>query len=141
MARCKKHHFLRHLYIQCIFSPRQARDKHRETLKKSAAFFLGHGWSGCSRVYEWTEALDGDYGEPLGRTRRKPCTSFAQICPRLSVFLSDETVLILNNDLKRWVRAGLCSESAPGSGIFTREWSKSTITLDCNTWNSTIVFK
>jgi hypothetical protein len=60
--------------------------------KKSAAFFLGHGWSGCSRVYEWTEALDGDYGEPLGRTRRKYCTAFAQICPRLSVFLSDETV-------------------------------------------------
>ena len=61
----------------------------------------GHGWSGCSRVYEWTGALDGDYGAPLG----------------------------------------LCSETAPGSGVFTRQWSKATVTLDCNTWNGTIALK
>ena len=34
-VRCEKRHFLRHLYIKCIFLPRQARDKHRETSKKS----------------------------------------------------------------------------------------------------------
>jgi hypothetical protein len=28
--------FLSHLYIQCIFLPRQARDKHRETQKRVA---------------------------------------------------------------------------------------------------------
>eukprot|EP00040_Diaphanoeca_grandis_P005810 m.34623 g.34623 ORF g.34623 m.34623 type:complete len:429 (+) comp17008_c1_seq1:66-1352(+) len=28
--------------------------------------WLGHGWSGCSRVYEWPAALDVDYGEPTG---------------------------------------------------------------------------
>ena len=27
------------------------------------------------------------------------------------------------------------------SSVQVLEWSKSTITLDCNTWNSTIVFK
>jgi hypothetical protein len=32
---CEKRHFLRHLYIKCIFLPRQARDKHRENSKKS----------------------------------------------------------------------------------------------------------
>jgi hypothetical protein len=31
----KKRHFLRHLCIKCIISPRQARDKHRENSKKS----------------------------------------------------------------------------------------------------------
>ena len=34
----RKRHFLSHLYIKCIILPRQARDKHRETLKKSAVF-------------------------------------------------------------------------------------------------------
>jgi hypothetical protein len=63
--------------------------------------WLGHGWSGCSRTYEWAPELDGDYGEPLG----------------------------------------LCTETSARSGVFTREWTKSTVTLDCNTWNSTIVFK
>jgi len=63
--------------------------------------WLGHGWSGCSRTYEWPAALDVDYGEPLG----------------------------------------LCSETSSGSGVFTREWSKSTVKTDCNTWKSTITMK
>jgi hypothetical protein len=32
--RCEKRLFLRHLYIKCIILPRQARDKHREKLRK-----------------------------------------------------------------------------------------------------------
>jgi hypothetical protein len=70
-------------------------------LTRGGHAWLGHGWSGCSRVYERPEALDGDYGEPLG----------------------------------------LCSETAPQSGIFKREWSKSSITLDCNTWKGEITMK
>ena len=35
----------------------------------------------------------------------------------------------------------LCSETAAGSGVFVREWSKSSVRLDCNTWNGTIVMK
>ena len=31
-----KRHFLRHLYIECIILPRQARDKHRKNSKKDA---------------------------------------------------------------------------------------------------------
>jgi hypothetical protein len=34
----RKRHFFRHLYIKCIILPRQARDKHRESSKKSAVF-------------------------------------------------------------------------------------------------------
>ena len=70
-------------------------------LTRGGHAWLGHGWSGCSKVYERTAALDQDYGVPLD----------------------------------------LCSETAPGSQVFTREWSKSTITLDCNTWKGTIVLK
>lgn len=36
---------------------------------------------------------------------------------------------------------GFCAETASGSGIFTREWTKATITLDCNAFNATIVMK
>jgi len=38
---CEKRHFLRHLYLQCIILPRQARDKHRESThsKKSGCVF------------------------------------------------------------------------------------------------------
>jgi hypothetical protein len=34
----RKRSFLSHLYIKTIILPRQARDKHRETLKKMAVF-------------------------------------------------------------------------------------------------------
>ena len=36
------------------------------------------------------------------------------------------------------VPLGLVAETAPGSGVFRREWSKATVTLDCNTFNATI---
>ena len=36
--RCKKRHFLRHLYTKCIILPRQARDKYRENSKKEWRF-------------------------------------------------------------------------------------------------------
>jgi len=35
----------------------------------------------------------------------------------------------------------LCKETAPSSGIFTRDWTKATITMDCNTWTPSIVLK
>jgi hypothetical protein len=31
-----------------------------------------------------------------------------------------------------------CYETAPNSGVFTREWTKATVTMDCNTWTPTI---
>ena len=36
---------------------------------------------------------------------------------------------------------GVCKETAPESGIFTREWTKSTVKLDCNKWEGTITMK
>jgi hypothetical protein len=28
--------------------------------------YLGHGWLGCSLEYDYPDALNADYGEPLG---------------------------------------------------------------------------
>lgn len=36
---------------------------------------------------------------------------------------------------------GVCAETAPGSGKFSREWSKATVELDCSSWTSTITPK
>ena len=35
----------------------------------------------------------------------------------------------------------VCKETAVGSGIFTREWSKAAVQMDCNTWTPTITMK
>ena len=37
---------------------------------------------------------------------------------------------------------GSCTETVPGkSGIFTREWTKADVQMDCNTWQATIKMK
>ena len=33
---------------------------------------------------------------------------------------------------------GFCAETAPNSGVFTREWSKATVTMDCNSYVGTV---
>ena len=35
----------------------------------------------------------------------------------------------------------LCQETGPNSGVFVREWSKATVTMDCNVWKSQIKMK
>ena len=39
------------------------------------------------------------------------------------------------------VPQGVCAETAPGSGKFTRQWSKATVELDCSSWTSAITLK
>lgn len=63
--------------------------------------FLGHAWKGCSKDYLYPDALNADYGEPLG----------------------------------------LCTETAPNSGVFTREWTKASVKMDCSTYTGTITMK
>ena len=36
---------------------------------------------------------------------------------------------------------GLCTETAANSGVFTREWTKSTVTVDCKRYRATIQMK
>jgi hypothetical protein len=47
--RCEQTPFLSHFYISTITLPRQARDKHQETLQKEA-FCAGQPWSDCRLV-------------------------------------------------------------------------------------------
>lgn len=37
--------------------------------------------------------------------------------------------------------SGLCSETAPNSGVFVRDFDKSTVQLDCNSWEARITMK
>jgi len=39
------------------------------------------------------------------------------------------------------VPTGLCKETSPNSGVFTRDWTKATVSLDCNIWTPTIKLK
>ena len=41
-------------------------------------------------------------------------------------------------DLDYGTPTALCSETAPGSAVFSRNWSKSRVTVDCNTYTSHI---
>ena len=39
------------------------------------------------------------------------------------------------------VPTGLCKETGKNSGIFTRDWTKAIVQMDCNTWTPTITMK
>ena len=45
----------------------------------------------------------------------------------------------LNADYGEPVDA-VCQETAPNSQIFTRKWTKATVSMDCNTYTPTITF-
>lgn len=36
---------------------------------------------------------------------------------------------------------GTCSETSPGSGVFTRDYTLSTVTMDCNAYKGYVVLK
>jgi hypothetical protein len=63
--------------------------------------WLGHGWKGCSRQYEFPKEFNQDVGEPLG----------------------------------------ICKETAPGSQVFTRKWTKATVQMNCSDWTAKITKK
>ena len=37
--------------------------------------------------------------------------------------------------------AGLCHETAGGSGIFTRDYSRATVQMDCTAWKGSVTMK
>ena len=39
------------------------------------------------------------------------------------------------------VPTGLCTETAPNSGVFTRDWTKASVKMDCNAYKGTITMK
>ena len=36
---------------------------------------------------------------------------------------------------------GLCAETAHGSLVFTRDWTRATVEMDCNSWTPSITMK
>ena len=74
--------------------------------------WLGYGWMGCGCGWE--------------HNGKMPCDFY-------------ERPDALNLDYG--TPTELCHETAPQSGIFTREWTKSTVTVDCGGYTSTIKMK
>jgi hypothetical protein len=63
--------------------------------------YIGTGWSGCGKVFEYPAQFNTDVGDALGR----------------------------------------CAETAPNSGVFTREYTRATVQMDCSTFTPTITPK
>jgi len=74
--------------------------------------WLGYGWMGCGCGWEY----DG----------KMPC----DIYQRPNAL-----------DLDYGAPTGLCHETSTSSGVFVRDWTKSTVTVDCNAYKSTIQMK
>ena len=116
--------------------------------------FLGHGWLGCSREYEvpeqlnWVQGLRHRLGPRLAYsfalyhhlTRGAPCSAWwlyrwnAEWRLRSDV-MSDSHFQDFGEPTE------VCKETAANSGVFTREWTKASISMDCNTWTPTIKMK
>eukprot|EP01046_Picozoa_sp_COSAG06_P014569 COSAG06_NODE_907_length_11611_cov_13.405316_3_plen_90_part_00 len=56
--RRDKRRFWSHLYIKCIFLPRQARDKHRKKLRKEWCVFRSWLDVRCIASGQWTYKVD-----------------------------------------------------------------------------------
>jgi hypothetical protein len=56
--------------------------------------FLGHGWLGCSRIYDVPEQLNWDYGEPLGM-----CNETA---PNSGIFQREWSKATIEMDCNSW---------------------------------------
>ena len=65
--------------------------------------------------------------------RRRLVSALPRKCSRLAADL--------HADARSGTPSGMCKETGEGSGVFTREWSKSTVTIDCNAYTSTIKMK
>mmetsp|Transcript_33199 Transcript_33199/g.77854 ORF Transcript_33199/g.77854 Transcript_33199/m.77854 type:complete len:170 (-) Transcript_33199:26-535(-) len=74
--------------------------------------WLGYGWMGCGCGWEY----DG----------KMPCDIYQRPAEL---------------DLDYGTPTGLCKETSSGSGVFVRDWTKATVTVDCNAYNSTVQFK
>ena len=46
-----------------------------------------------------------------------------------------------NVDYGEAVDGALCAETGSGTGIFRREYTKSMVEMDCNTWQANITMK
>ena len=81
--------------------------------------WLGTGWLGCGLQANASSCCSGD-----GKTCRRSGGSCAAA---MSGFYERPAEL----DWDFGVPQGSCRETAPGSGVFERQWSKSKVSMDC----------
>ena len=109
--------------------------------------WLGHGWKGRSQEYPFPPEFNLDYVS----LRRKPQKTHSTRARCLLLTQKASTLLPVRISLSLSHARGLitqgepvdkvCKETAPNSGIFTREWSKASVQMDCATWTPTIKMK
>ena len=56
--------------------------------------FLGHGWLGCSRIYEVPEQINWDYGEPVGMCK--------ETAPNSGIFHREWTKATIEMNCNTW---------------------------------------
>ena len=105
---------------------------------------MGYGWLGCTSDYERPDALQYDYGNACAA-----CLGYSSHASSVLFFLNflvtHVVSFVLFTDVcseslsPSHLQTGVptdpvCRETGPGTGMFTRKWSKATVTLDCTTF-------
>ena len=97
---------------------------------------LGHGWLGASaRAHS---ARGGGDAATTPRARLTPA-SHAPLAPCAGCSREYMVPEQINWDFG--VPTELCHETAPNSQVFTRDWTKATVQMDCNSWTPTLTLK
>ena len=89
--------------------------------------WLGWGWKGCSQHY---------YFPPEFNEVR---TDFPFCDAGSGILISLLSLLSCAQDYGE--PSGLCKETSAGSEVFTRDFSKATVQMDCKAWQGTITMK
>jgi|EP01044_Picomonas_judraskeda_P025702 hypothetical protein len=79
--------------------------------------FIGYGWQGCQCL---------------------PSDKYDGCLPQNMTYEFPE---LLERDYGEPVNGQQCSETAPNSNVFTREWTGASVQMDCNTWMATLTMK
>jgi len=107
--------------------------------------WLGNGWLGCSRQCQCGRVGARGSTSPSERATHfslpAPHARAASPPPLHPLFLPADEYPAKQFDADYGEPSGVCSETAPGSGVFVRDFSKSTVQMDCATWTPTITFK
>eukprot|EP01052_Picozoa_sp_SAG31_P037500 SAG31_NODE_4852_length_2905_cov_3.033143_4_plen_124_part_00 len=103
-----------HVYLNNLSLPYPEQDIAAFLLVRGEYAWLGYGYQGCASTQ-----------------RSFPGASWAE-----SGYVWPEML-----DRDYGIPTSECHETSPGSAIFTREWSKASITLDCNVFQANITMK
>ncbi len=131
----------------CVSACSGVQDLANFLLLRGPYAWLGYSWVGCSVKYARPPEMDMVracetcwalaqvcVGGGGGKGGVVLCASFPAGCCACS---SHPPPRMAYQDYGEPVDA-TCYETAPNSGVFTRKWTKATVTMDCNTWTPTI---